>query len=283
MMKNEEHEKLLKKFRDMLRHPETDYKKICVGISSKSIALRRSAMKRNIRNASGWLDDSTIVKKNTPPAVSKLTEIASLWDEVSSILTMDKDTLTRSEILKKQKQYDKLVKLVVDFEIDLRHAFENTESLLNALVLNTDSIISFNDILDKAYDSRIILFDELNILKTFNHIRNLFAHNVSYYILVESVTHEDIILYKAVLLEMRDVICGLMDRYKYRLVVFNTYVINTMDKRKMDTLTLLATYEEFLLVALEQENMLGIKISLLELEGLPDGLNVKIKDLKKSK
>lgn len=283
MMKNEEHEKLLKKFRDMLRHPETDYKKICVGISSKSIALRRSAMKRNIRNASGWLDDSTIVKKNTPPAVSKLTEIASLWDDVSSILTMDKDTLTRSEILKKQKQYDKLVKLVVDFEIDLRHAFENTESLLNALVLNTDSIISFNDILDKAYDSRIILFDELNILKTFNHIRNLFAHNVSYYILVESVTHEDIILYKAVLLEMRDVICGLMDRYKYRLVVFNTYVINTMDKRKMDTLTLLATYEEFLLVALEQENMLGIKISLLGLEGLPDGLNVKIKDLKKSK
>lgn len=283
MMKNEEHEKLLKKFRDMLRHPETDYKKICVGISSKSIALRRSAMKRNIRNASGWLDDSTIVKKNTPPAVSKLTEIASLWDEVSSILTMDKDTLTRSEILKKQKQYDKLVKLVVDFEIDLRHAFENTESLLNALVLNTDTIISFNDILDKAYDSRIILFDELNILKTFNHIRNLFAHNVSYYILVESVTHEDIVLYKAVLLEMRDVICGLMDRYKYRLVVFNTYVINTMDKRKMDTLTLLATYEEFLLVALEQENMLGIKISLLELEGLPDGLNVKIKDLKKSK
>lgn len=283
MMKNEEHEKLLKKFRDMLRHPETDYKKICVGISSKSIALRRSAMKRNIRNASGWLDDGIIVKKNTPPAVSKLTEIASLWDDVSSILTMDKDTLTRSEILKKQKQYDKLVKLVVDFEIDLRHAFENTESLLNALVLNTDNIISFNDILDKAYDSRIILFDELNILKTFNHIRNLFAHNVSYYILVESVTHEDIILYKAVLLEMRDVICGLMDRYKYRLVVFNTYVINTMDKRKMDTLTLLATYEEFLLVALEQENMLGIKISLLELEGLPDGLNVKIKDLKKSK
>lgn len=282
-MKNEEHEKLLKKFRDMLRHPETDYKKICVGISSKSIALRRSAMKRNIRNASGWLDASNIVKKNTPPAVSKLTEIASLWDDVSSILTMDKDTLTRSEILKKQKQYDKLVKLVVDFEIDLRHAFENTESLLNALVLNTDSIISFNDILDKAYDSRIILFDELNILKTFNHIRNLFAHNVSYYILVESVTHEDIVLYKAVLLEMRDVICGLMDRYKYRLVVFNTYVINTMDKRKMDTLTLLATYEEFLLVALEQENMLGIKISLLELEGLPDGLNVKIKDLKQSK
>jgi hypothetical protein len=282
-MKNEEHEQLLTKYRNMLKHPETDYKKLCVSISSKSISLRQSAMKRNIQNIIDGLRTDVVSKKNTPPAVSKLTSISNLWDEIGYTAPRDINNITRKELEKKQQQFLKLNKLIVDFEIDLRYTFENAEALLNALILNMDKIISFNNVIDAAYNNRILTFDELNILKSFNHIRNLFAHNVSYYILIESLTREDIILYKAILLEMRDVICSLMDKYGHRLLTFSVYMISTNEKRKMDSDKILLTYEESLLFALRQEKEHLIKLSLLSLEGLPDGLNVKIKDLKQNK
>lgn len=281
-MKNEEHEKLLKKFRDMLKHPETNYKDICIGISSKSVLLRQTAMKRNISNIIHGLRENSISKKNTPPAVSKLTEISTLWNEVLDGLNFKED-IRRKDLEKKQKQISKLTKLIIDFEIDLRHTFENAEALLNALILNSSKIITFNNVLDIAYDNHLLMYDELNVLKAFNHLRNLFAHNVSYYILIEALDREDIVLYKAVLLEMRDIMCNLMDRYNYRLLTFNAYIVSHVDKRKMDNEKILITYESFLLEALEQEKKLDIKISLLDLEGLPDGLNVKVIDLKQNK
>ena len=289
MMKNEEHEKLLKNYREMLRHPKTDYRKICIDISDLSKVLRINAIQRNIELILAEYNPNRISKRNTPPAAKVITEIIECLKNLNDLqgkLENDHiyDLRQRKKNIDKSKEYlNKLNEHLVTFESSLKYLFVTAEAVLSSIILNYKEIISFNNMLDIAFDNRILHYDQLNVLKAFNHIRNLFAHNISMFTFVGSINESVFTMYKAIILETRDVICDLIEYYRDRIFCLTaTTVIYTHKKHPM-TDEIMVEYEKSLLKTIEQEKKEGIKKSILDLEGLPNGTNVKIKDLKQSK
>lgn len=217
-----ENEIRLKKYREMIKHPETDYKVICTNISIKGKKIRTNNLILLMIEIVNSGDE-----KITPKAVKLLTELIDLRYKIYCCLygkdgkDIELNSIKNKKLLEKlNKEVDKII---LEFNHELKNLFLRVEAIINCLVLNFETNSSFNDILDLAYKSNLIHYDELNILKTFNHIRNLFTHNENKDILFQFVNNDELILFKAILLETRDCCTKLLQKYAER--IFYTYAV----------------------------------------------------------
>lgn len=255
---------LLKEYRYMLKHPETDYKTICTDISNKSKTLRINNIKSNMINiieSNNMLHKYSSIpghklKMITPGMVTSLSEIIKLLDEFRKL----EDRNVNKENVKLKNIIDKINSKILVFTEAINKSHTDLECVLNGLILNYENMISFNNVLDMAYNNKLLMFDELNILKTFNHIRNLFAHNKSIAVLL-SLTREEILLYKAVMLEVRTLFAELVLKYEDRLLILNL-LMGDLIKKHMDNPTTIKEYTELINDNLEYESKHGIKLSI---------------------
>lgn len=233
-----ESEKMLKTYKGALRDPNTDISEL----RNNMITIGNDIKKKRIREVVRHLllpltiDDRNLdtLTVPTPSPVKLLTELNKKVSVVNKYLianVKDRSAINGDSVMftKEVKEiianrfpnYIKEATTIMDsFEIELRLMFDSTESLLNALAFNFDENISFNNLIYKLLNGNVITKVEYNILKLFNSLRNVLAHNLSTEVIMTIANANNIMLYKAILLETRDLIVTTSTRNTYRLMCY---------------------------------------------------------------
>lgn len=270
-MENTKDEELLKKYKDQLRHPEMDFKKTANKITTTSLNLRRTTMQLIAKSLLSDLTNNQISHTlATPKCVVELTKLVRGLEKYQAQRLLQSKTKNEKDIKKLNLDIAKYHDTAKIFENDFKSFFELVETLMNSIYMPDSTIMSFNELVDNSYKTNILHFDELNILKVFNHVRNLYAHN-SNRVLYMTLDRNDLLFYKAIILEARNVIMELALKYTDRIMFFAVYEhiktkIIKNEAKKEDYKSL----NDLINDILKQEEKLNIKKSISSLEGFEE-------------
>lgn len=159
----------------------------------------------------------------TPDASKYLTKIITLKEEIISLTNGSNNVDLRTKE-KVSKVWSEAKATLDKFEILLRAMFDSVEALLNSLLLNTEIISSYSESLEICYQHNLLTKSQFNVFKMLGHIRNLFVHNSTTFVLLKRIDVEHLYLFKACILEARTAIIKSAIRNKTRMFAFGAYI-----------------------------------------------------------
>jgi hypothetical protein len=157
-------------------------------------------------------------------------------------------------LLKKHPNfYQEMIEVIYAFESSLNEMFDMVETMLNGILLEETSSVTYVDTLKKCLENNLLNYHEFSVLRTFGIMRNLFAHELN---------SDKIMLFKALVLEVHLLIKMLMLRHYERLLLYKVVILfSTGDIEKTEEkLQVARDMQENILKEAERKNITYTKL-----------------------
>ncbi len=227
-------DKELNRCRTMLNDDKLDVRGICRIMNEKSNEMRKRSVVTSVFSLVTPLlkerhhDESMSVgklRKGTPMPSALLSSIAKDINDVDIYMnTKHKNVhkIERAKIIKEvfPNHFVNTVKKLKDFDATLMAMFNEIESLIIGVMLMYNETDTFSNNIYNANSCNVITRREYNVLKIFNQLRNLMAHNSSISVITTEMIHDNVLFYKSIILETRDVITDIGKRHLERLTLY---------------------------------------------------------------
>jgi hypothetical protein len=251
----------LREYRIMFKDDKSDLKALRVDLLKMSNNIRKESIKTL---TTGMLD---AIKDNDLEDVSKFRlatpRIAKELTRLADFYIIDESMESEELLLKKHPNfYQEMIEVIYAFESSLNEMFDMVETMLNGILLEETSSVTYVDTLKKCLENNLLNYHEFSVLRTFGIMRNLFAHNSVMNIFAHELNSDKIMLFKALVLEVHLLIKMLMLRHYERLLLYKVVILfSTGDIEKTEEkLQVARDMQENILKEAERKNITYTKL-----------------------